>query len=112
MMAPSTPLHKGYIRGLGWSLDTTCNDGKARDSSLPIDHSGFTGTKLWLHPGTGLFMVFLSSRLHPDGKGDVFDLRENIITIALSVAAGQGTAAELPVTGPGTFCPVFCTTGA
>jgi len=95
MISPSTPLNKGYIRGLGWSLDTTCDEGKGKRSPLPIDHSGFTGTKLWLHPGTGLYIVFLSSRLHPDGKGDVFDLREHIITIALSAAAGQGTSAEL-----------------
>ena len=97
MISPSTPLNKGYIRGLGWSLDTTCDDGKGKRSPLPIDHSGFTGTKLWLDPGTGLYIVFLSSRLHPDGKGDVFDLREHIITIALSAAAGQGTPAVLSV---------------
>ena len=99
MISPSTPLNKGYIRGLGWSLDTTCDDGKGKRSPLPIDHSGFTGTKLWLDPGTGLYIVFLSSRLHPDGKGDVFDLREHIITIALSAAAGQGTPAVLSVKG-------------
>ncbi len=97
MISPSTPLNKSNIRGLGWSIDTTCDDGKGKRSPLPIDHSGFTGTKLWLHPGTGLYIVFLSNRLHPDGKGDVFDLRENIITIAVSVAAGQGTPAELSV---------------
>jgi uncharacterized protein YbbC (DUF1343 family)/CubicO group peptidase (beta-lactamase class C family) len=95
MISPSTPLNKGNIRGLGWSLDTTWDDGKGKRLPLPIDHSGFTGTKLWLHPGTGLYIVFLSSRLHPAGKGDVFDLREHIITIAVSAAAGLGTAAEL-----------------
>jgi uncharacterized protein YbbC (DUF1343 family) len=97
MISPSTPLNKGDIRGLGWSLDTTCDDGKGKRSPLPIDHSGFTGTKLWLHPGTGLYIVFLSNRLHPDGKGDVFDLREHIVTIAVSVAAGQCTPADLSV---------------
>jgi uncharacterized protein YbbC (DUF1343 family) len=97
MISPSTPLNKGYIRGLGWSLDTTYDDGKGMRSPLPIDHSGYTGTKLWLHPGTGLYIVFLSSRLHPDGKGDVFDLREQVITIAVSVAAGHGAPAELSV---------------
>ena len=95
MISPSTPLNKGYIRGLGWSLDATGDDAKGKRFPLPIDHSGFTGTKIWLHPGTGLYIVFLSSRLHPDGKGDVFDLREQIITIAVSVAAGQGKPAEL-----------------
>jgi len=97
MISPSTPLNKGYIRGLGWSLDTTCDAAEGKRLPLPIDHSGFTGTKLWLHPGTGLYIVFLSNRLHPDGKGDVFDLREQIITIAISVAAGQGESAELSV---------------
>jgi uncharacterized protein YbbC (DUF1343 family)/CubicO group peptidase (beta-lactamase class C family) len=97
MISPSTPLNKGDIRGLGWSLDTTCDDGNGTRSPLPIDHSGFTGTKLWLHPVTGLYVVFLSNRLHPDGKGDVFDLREHIITIAVSGAAGQTKPAELSV---------------
>jgi len=93
MMSPSTPLEGGYIRALGWDLDLTYDDGSGRCSPLPIDHSGFTGTKLWLHPGSGIYIVFLSSRLHPDGHGDVFDLRENIITIAASVAAGQAEPA-------------------
>ena len=97
MISPSTPLNNGYLRGLGWSLDTTCNDGNRKPSRLPIDHSGFTGTKLWLHPGTGRYVVFLSSRLHPDGKGDVFDLREHIVTIAANVAAGRDASAELPL---------------
>jgi uncharacterized protein YbbC (DUF1343 family) len=101
MITPSTPLNKGDIRGLGWSLDTTCDNGKEKRIPLPIDHSGYTGTKLWLHPGTGLYIVFLSSRLHPDGKGDVFDLREHIITIALSAAAGQGTPAVLSAEADG-----------
>ena len=95
MMSPSTPLDKGYLRGLGWSLDTTFNERREKRSSLPIDQSGFTGTKLWLDIETGLYIVFLSNRLHPDGKGDVFDLREQIITIAVSVAADQATPAEL-----------------
>ena len=54
MISPSTPLNKGYIRGLGWNLDTTSGDANEKRLPLPIDHSGFTGTKLWLHPGTGL----------------------------------------------------------
>ncbi len=94
MISPSTPLDQGYIRGLGWSLDSTDDDGQEKLSPLPIDHSGYTGTKLWLHPGSGLYIVFLSNRLHPDGKGDVFDLREHIITIAVRVAAGRAKSAE------------------
>jgi uncharacterized protein YbbC (DUF1343 family) len=39
--------------------------------------------------------VFLSNRLHPDGIGNVFDLREHIITIAVSAAAGLTKSAGL-----------------
>jgi len=94
MLSPSTPLNDGYIRALGWSLDTTCNDCEEKHSALPFDHSGFTGTKLWLDPASGLYVIFLSSRLHPDGQGDVFDLRENVITIAANVAEGEAKPAE------------------
>jgi uncharacterized protein YbbC (DUF1343 family)/CubicO group peptidase (beta-lactamase class C family) len=89
MISPSTPLNEDTIRGLGWNLDTTCDDGQGRLSPLPIDHSGFTGTKIWLDPASGLYVVFLSNRVHPDGNGDVFDLREHIVTIAVAVAAGR-----------------------
>jgi len=93
MLSPSTPLEGDYIRALGWALDLPYAGGSGQCSAAPIDHSGFTGTKLWLHPGCGIYIVFLSSRLHPDGQGDVSDLRENIITIAASVAAGQAEPA-------------------
>jgi uncharacterized protein YbbC (DUF1343 family) len=94
MISAATPLSGGYIRALGWDLDTTYNGGSEKRSQLPIDHSGFTGTKLWLDPKSGLYVIFLSNRVHPDGEGDVFDLRENIITIAASVVDGQAKPAE------------------
>ena len=93
MIAPSTPVSDGWIRGLGWSLDTTFDGRLEKSLPLPIDHSGFTGTKLWLDTESGLYVVFLSNRLHPDGRGEVTDLRENIVTIAVSVAAGRTESA-------------------
>jgi uncharacterized protein YbbC (DUF1343 family) len=38
-------------------------------SDLAFGHGGFTGTVLWIDPGTDLFFIFLSNRVHPDGKG-------------------------------------------
>jgi uncharacterized protein YbbC (DUF1343 family) len=40
---------------------------------------------LWIEPGTKSFAIFMSSRLHPDGRGSVRDLYEEIGT-----AAAQG----------------------
>ena len=34
-------------------------------------HTGFTGTSLWIDPASNSYVIFLSSRLHPDGTGDV-----------------------------------------
>src|SRR5205814_6746006 len=48
-------------------------------------HTGFTGTSLWIDPVTAMFVVFLSNRVHPDGKGDVTPLRARVATIAASV---------------------------
>ena len=49
-----------------------------RGELLPIGsfgHTGFTGTSLWIDPATRSYVVFLSNRVHPDGKGDVTPLR-------------------------------------
>lgn len=40
-------------------------------SSAAFGHGGFTGTVLWIDPIRNCFFVFLSNRLHPDGKGNV-----------------------------------------
>ena len=40
-------------------------------SSGAFGHGGFTGTVLWIDPARNCFFVFLSNRLHPDGKGNV-----------------------------------------
>ena len=58
-----------------------------RGELLPIGsfgHTGFTGTSLWIDPATRMFVVFLSNRVHPDGKGDVTPLRARVATIAAS----------------------------
>ena len=40
-------------------------------SGAAFGHGGFTGTVLWIDPIRNCFFVFLSNRLHPDGKGNV-----------------------------------------
>ena len=34
-------------------------------------HGGFTGTAMWIDPELELFVIFLSNRVHPNGKGSV-----------------------------------------
>jgi uncharacterized protein YbbC (DUF1343 family)/CubicO group peptidase (beta-lactamase class C family) len=88
LRAPSTPEGMASVRGLGWDIDTSFSSN--RGELFPIGSyglTGFTGTSIWLDPSTRGYVIFLSSRLHPDGKGDVTALRGRIATVA---AAGLG----------------------
>ncbi len=70
------------VRGLGWDVATAYS--KNRGDLFPagsIGHTGFTGTSLWIDPSSESFVVFLSNRVHPDGKGDVLRLRALVSTI-------------------------------
>lgn len=70
-------------RALGWDVKTGYSHNRgATMSDRAFGHGGFTGTALWIDPETGLFVIFLSSRLHPDGKGAVNPLAGHIGTIA------------------------------
>jgi len=71
-------------RGLGWDIDTRFSTprGSVFPAGRSFGHTGFTGTSLWIDPGSRSFVIFLSSRLHPHGKGDVADLRRAIGTYA------------------------------
>ncbi len=85
MTTPWTPPDEPGVRGLGWDLDVAeATDGGTVRNLRPFGHTGFTGTLLWLDPASGLYVVFLSNRLHPDGNGDVTDLRAEVVTIAVS----------------------------
>ena len=85
MTTPASGPGERNVRGLGWDLDSAFSSN--RGELLPLGsfgHTGFTGTSLWIDPSTELFVVFLSNRVHPDGKGDVTPLRARIATIAAS----------------------------
>ena len=36
-------------------------------------HTGFTGTSIWLEPGTGAFFLLLTNRVHPRVPATGFD---------------------------------------
>jgi uncharacterized protein YbbC (DUF1343 family)/CubicO group peptidase (beta-lactamase class C family) len=96
MIAPSSPNGERNQRGLGWDIDSSFSAN--RGELMPIGsvgHTGFTGTSIWIDPVTGAYVVFMSSRLHPDGKGDVTPLRARITTIAAAALTSVPPLAEL-----------------
>lgn len=71
-------------RGLGWDKQTGFSSNKGtRLSDSAFGHGGFTGTVLWIDPEQDLFFIFLSSRLHPDGKGKVNRLAGRILDVVV-----------------------------
>ena len=74
----------GGQRAYGWDVATaySANRGKGFTRGEGFGHTGFTGTSLWIDPPSRTAVIFLSSRLHPDGKGNVTRLRGEIATLA------------------------------
>ncbi len=84
-VATMTTEHKvsGGLRGLGWDIRTGYSSNRGEGfSDAAFGHGGFTGTSMWLDPESQLFVIFLSNRLHPDGKGSVNRLAGQIGGIA------------------------------
>lgn len=76
-------------RTRGWDLRSPYSyNGGRMLSPNSFGHGGFTGTVLWIDPDKNLFYVFLSNRLHPDGKGNVNQLAGKIATLAISRLTG------------------------
>ncbi|GBC76757.1 Esterase EstB [bacterium HR08] len=75
-------LPPGEMRGLGWDVHTGYSSN--RGDLFPIGsfgHTGFTGTSLWIDPASRTFVIFLSNRVHPDGRGDVTSLRGRVASV-------------------------------
>jgi uncharacterized protein YbbC (DUF1343 family) len=83
MTSGSTATGSSDVRGLGWDIDSSYSTNRG-ELMAPgsFGHTGFTGTSIWIDPVSDLFVVFLSSRLHPSGKGDVTPLRGRVATAA------------------------------
>ncbi|MBC7900196.1 MAG: serine hydrolase, partial [Saprospiraceae bacterium] len=85
MTSPIVVSEDGATRGLGWDMNTAFSSNRGELFPLgSFGHTGFTGTSVWIDRVSQTFVVFLSNRVHPDGKGDVTPLRAKVATIAAS----------------------------
>jgi uncharacterized protein YbbC (DUF1343 family)/CubicO group peptidase (beta-lactamase class C family) len=83
-------------RGLGWDIDTSYSGPRGRwlPAGSTYGHTGWTGTSVWIDPAARTFIIFLSNRVHPDGKGDATPIRREIATLAAE-AMGRDVGAVL-----------------
>ncbi|MFO0813650.1 MAG: DUF1343 domain-containing protein [Gemmatales bacterium] len=76
-------LPGGNLRTYGWDVDTfySAPRGDAFPVGLSFGHTGFTGTSAWIDPTSETAVLILTSRLHPDGKGNAVPLRRTVADI-------------------------------
>jgi uncharacterized protein YbbC (DUF1343 family) len=74
-------------RALGWDVDSRFATHRSTLlSPRAFGHGGYTGTVMWIDPGKDLYVVFLSNRVHPDGKGAVNPLVAELATLAVDAS--------------------------
>ena len=94
-MVSAQTLPASQMRGIGWDVNTSYSSN--RGDLFPVGtfgHTGFTGTSIWLDPASETFVVLLTNRVHPNGKGDVTRLRSAVASI---VAGAITEAPHTPV---------------
>src|SRR5205823_13484470 len=95
MTRPRLVSKGGATRALGWDMNTTYSIN--RGDLFPLGsfgHTGFTGTSIWIDPASQMFVIFLSNRVHPDGKGDVGQLRGRIASIVAGAVTDMAAVAR------------------
>ena len=84
LLAPKYPAIKGQnLRGFGWDIDTA--QSTTRGMLFPIGsfgHTGFTGTSLWIDPGSDTYIVVLANSIHTRGSPPMSNLRGEVATAA------------------------------
>ncbi len=79
-------------RGLGWDISTPFSSARGNlFGTRSFGHTGFTGTSLWIDLESKAFVILLTSRLHPDGKGaSPIALRSEVATIVAASIVHPG----------------------
>ncbi len=95
-LAPSYPAVKGQnLRGFGWDIDTAFS--KPRGIVFLIGsfgHTGFTGTSLWMDPGSDTYVILLANAIHPRGGAPISNLRGEVATAAATALGLYGCAGK------------------
>jgi uncharacterized protein YbbC (DUF1343 family)/CubicO group peptidase (beta-lactamase class C family) len=99
---PQSPPGQPAIRGLGWDIDSTFSG--TRGDLYPFGsygHTGFTGTSMWLDPGTRSYVILLSNSVHPKLRPAITPLRSKVASAAaagllVEAAPHRSTIVERP----------------
>ncbi|MGQ0659082.1 MAG: serine hydrolase domain-containing protein [Chromatiales bacterium] len=96
LMTTAGVRHGRSTRGLGFDIATGYSG--SRGDVFPCDsfgHTGYSGVSMWLDRRSDAFVITLTNRLHPNGGGDVRELRARVATLA--AGAMQDVTFDVPV---------------
>jgi CubicO group peptidase (beta-lactamase class C family) len=94
LLAPSYPAIEGQnLFGFGWDIDTPYS--MPRGMIFPIGsfgNTGFTGTSLWMDPGSDTYVILFTNAIHVRGSSPISDLRGALATTAARALRLYGTS--------------------
>lgn len=79
---PESPPDAPKLRAIGWDVDAPLSSN--REQLLPagsFGHLGYTGTLLWIDPLSQTYVIILTNRVHPHGRGDAGPLRKDVLAL-------------------------------
>ncbi|WP_083065599.1 serine hydrolase domain-containing protein [Mycobacterium arosiense] len=81
---PRYPAIEGQsLFGYGWDIDTAYS--RPRGRVFPVGsfgNTGFTGTTVWMDPGSNTYVILLSNSIHLRGSPPISNLRGAVATAA------------------------------
>jgi uncharacterized protein YbbC (DUF1343 family)/CubicO group peptidase (beta-lactamase class C family) len=86
-------------RGLGWDIRSPYS--RIFNAAFPagsFGHTGYTGTAIWIEPRSKTYLIILTNRLYPNGRGQVKALRAKIAS-AVAAAVPMGPPARAALDG-------------
>lgn len=78
MTTSQSPPGTKRLHGLGWDIDPAFMEHEGQLRTNTYSHLGYTGTALWIDPTTRTYLIILTNRVHPDGRGNIKALRKDI----------------------------------
>jgi len=92
MVSPQTAADQENVRAFGWDINSIYSSPKGSYfSPQSYGHTGYTGTSIWIDPAIESYVIILTNRVHPDGKGNVKELRTQIADVVGAALARRST---------------------